>query len=143
MPHAVTGKAGAVSLSAVDQNGKLTEWNLEVRSENVVDRGSGEVAQSRVHLYTDWRATFRALLPDLVDMGIVTVATVPKSAVDLVGTEAAIALKIRTADTNPYFSGTGLVTNIRHTNNIEQPHEFEVTVECSTGSLPTMDATPA
>jgi hypothetical protein len=143
MAHAVTGDGGALSFVGVALNGKLQEWTAEVMGQHVSDRGAGDTGASRAPTFIDWKVTAKAFLKDQADMGIVTVSTVPKSAIDLVNTEVAIAPKIKTGDTNPFFTGTGLVTNIKHTHAIEKPHEYEITVECSTGSLPTMDATPA
>lgn len=138
MAHAVTGKAGAVSLAGGAITGKLTEWSYELTGNSVSDRGAGEDWDSQAPTFSGWKATFKAYAADQAEMSI----TGTTSDVALIDTVAAIALKRKLADTNPWFSASGLVKSFKRTHNIEQPNEVEVTVECSEGVAPVMDTTP-
>ena len=139
MAHGLSGKAGTVTWGGGAINGKLKNWQLEFTGENIVDRGAGEDWQSRIPLFSDWKVTFTAYALDQADWSLSS-ATAETS---LINATSTIALKRKTGDTNPFFTATGLCTNIQRSHDIENPSEFTVVVECSEGVLPTIDTTPA
>jgi hypothetical protein len=139
MAHAITGHAGAVTMAATAVTGKLREWNLRLTSNEIDDRGAGESWASRIATVKDWEATFMMYVTDTTEFSPYGTT----GDLTILGTDIAIALKMRSADTNPFFTDTGLVTNIERTHALESPSEFRITVKSSAGDVPTMDTTPA
>ena len=130
----ITGKDGAVTLGGGAINGTVREWMWEGNSKSVETDGMGDAWIPSVHIRSSWKATIRALAPDVADWDLDQ---------GLLGTAAAVALKRKSADTNPWFSDTGLVTRFSITHNHEEATEFEIDVIGSTASAPTFDTTPA
>lgn len=129
----LTGKAGAASIGGASV--VLTGWEFETTSTNVEATAAGDVATERVHIRKDWRATIRGLLSATPGYDIHT---------DLVGTNAAMVLKILSTDTNGIVQDTGLVTSARVVHNHDAATEIEVEIVSSDGSaLPDYDETPA
>lgn len=130
----LTGKAGAATLGSLTTI-VLDGWEYEETSTNIESHAAGDTHTDRTHLRLDWRATIRGFLA----------VTPPYANIAIpVGTEAAMALKALSADTNPLIADTGLVTRAR----IEWPHDNLVRIEAeimsSDGSAgPTVDTSPA
>lgn len=119
----LTGKAGAATIGGAAV--VLTGWEFETTSTNVDTTAAGDVATDRHHIRLDWRATIRALLSVAPGYDIHT---------DLVGTSAAIVLKILSGDTNGIVEDTGLVTSSRLVHNHDAATELEVEVVSGDGS---------
>jgi hypothetical protein len=129
----ISGKAGAATIGGTAV--VLTGWTFESRSTNIEATAAGDVATERIHLRTDWTATIRARLSATPPYDVHT---------DLVGTEAAIVLKMLAGDTNGVVSDTGLVNRTQIVHNHDGATELEVEVVSSDGSAgPTYDESPA
>lgn len=129
----ITGKAGAVTIAAAGVTGKVREWSLELDAKTVDDTAMGDTWQSQVGLTNSWKASFTAIMPTGSGADFY-----PAS----LGTDVAITLKRVSADTNPVFSGTGILKSIRLRAPAEDLMTYELTVECSAGTAPTFDTTP-
>lgn len=139
MAHAVTGKAGAITWGGGAINGKIQDWRVEFTGQNVGDRGAGEDWESRLPLFSDWTATFTAFALDQADWSLSSAA----AETSLINATSTISLKRKSGDTNPWFTATGLCTNIERTHPIDGNSAYSVTVVCSEGAAPTIDTTPA
>ena len=130
----ITGKDGAISLGGSAVNGKILEWELTSESKNVETDGMGDAWIPSVHIRNKWTVRGRAYALDQADWDLDQ---------GLVGTEAVISLKRKSADTNPYFTDTGLLIRHRVTHNHEEGTEFEFEMQSSDSEAPTFDTTPA
>lgn len=130
---AITGKDGAVSLGGGAIIGKVLEWTFEQTSRNVETGGAGDSHQERIHLRMDWEGSARCEAPDQANWAL---------GQTLVGAAAVFAFKRKASDTNPYVTGTGLVTSHRVTSPYDNRIEYEFRVVCN-GTAPTFDETPA
>lgn len=140
MAHAVSGKAGAVTWGGGAINGKLTNWEANFSAEVIVDRGAGEDWQSRIPNFADWEVTFEAYSLDQADWSLSSAA----AETALINATTTISLKRKSTDLNPWFTATGITTRIERMHPIEgQPSSYRVTVQCSEGTAPTIDTTPA
>ena len=139
MAHGLTGAAGVVTWGGGAINGKLREWTAEFTGNTTSDRGAGESWESRIATFNDWSVSFTAFALDQADWSLSSAAT----EASLIGTTTTISLKRKSGDTNPWFTATGMTTSIRRRHEIENASEYEVTVQCSEGVLPTVDTTPA
>lgn len=130
----ISGQDGAVTIAAAAVTGKITNWDLNVTSKNFESPGAGDDWMERVHLLSDWEASVEFNAPDQAAWDLHQ---------GLVGTNAALALKRKTGDANPYFSATGLVTDAKVTSPIDGAITGTLTVKCSQATAPTFDTTPA
>jgi hypothetical protein len=129
----ITGKDGAISLGGGAVNGKVRSWTLNYTSTNVDASGAGDVVDELVHLRKNWVISGEFLALNQADWDL---------DLSLVGTAAAVALKRIAADTNPFATGTGLVTQMQVTHGYDQPTTVTFEVR-STGTDLTFDTTPA
>ena len=140
MPHAVTGQAGAVTVLGSALNGKLTKWTFTGEDELVDDRGAGELFMSRVGVSRDWTADVEGYVPDQAAMHVLNADEAEWTAAY---STSAVTLKFKSGDTNPYFTGTGLLKSFKVEAGIGGPSTFNFQIVCSEGTAPTIDSTPA
>ena len=129
----ITGKDGAISLGGGAVNGKVTLWELEVTSKNVENDGAGDARVTRTHLREDFTIRGEAYALDQADWDLDQA---------LVGTSSAIALKRKSADTNPYASTTALITRFTVRMPASDNGTFTFEAQCD-GTAITYDNTPA
>src|SRR5687768_11370804 len=131
----ITGKAGAVTIATVAVSGKVEEWKVEIEADAVEDTAAGDIWKSQVYLTSQWVATFTAIMPDAAGWDWYGA---------LVGTDVAIALKRKAADTGLVFSDTGLLKSVELTHPADDVTRYTVVVEGNDGATgPTIDTTPA
>jgi hypothetical protein len=129
----ITGKDGAISLGGGAVNGKVRSWTLNYTSTNVDASGAGDAVDELVHLRKNWVISGEFLALNQADWDL---------DLSLVGTAAVVSLKRIAADTNPFATGTGLVTQMQVTHEYDQPTTVTFEVR-STGTDLTFDTTPA
>lgn len=129
----ITGKDGAASIGGSAVNGKVLGWKLGFSSKNVETTGAGDSVIERVHLAKDWKAE--------IEFEAIDQASWDQHQ-SLVGTSATVSLKRKSADTNPYATGTGLVTDVSLDLPSDNAVKTTITVECNGTDL-TLDTTPA
>lgn len=129
----LSGAAGAVTFAGGAITGKLLGWKLRSKSKNIETTGAGDTVVERIHLVKDWEAEVEWVAPDQASWDMHH---------GLVGTNAAIALKRKVSDTNPFATGTGLYEEIETDAPADGAIKGRGRVVCSGTDL-TFDTQPA
>lgn len=129
---AVTGKAGAVTLAGSAASLRIQSWALSQEIRTVEDTAAGDTLVGRLALFLDYTIEIEGAAHDQANWD---------QHAGLIGTNVAFTLKRKSGDTNPYASGTAMVT--RHSTTA--PHDDRImtslTLQCS-GTALTLDTTP-
>src|ERR1051325_4883446 len=96
----ITGKDGAVTLGGGAVNGKITEWRMATTTKVAETDGCGDPYVTRRFIRGDYTLDIEFHAFDQAAWDLHQV---------MVGTEVVYALKRKSADTNPYATGTALV----------------------------------
>lgn len=120
-----TGHGGSILIAASSPgtalSGKIRGWNFRETANYVESRGAGMPRKHRVATDVDWEATFEAEMVGVEDL--TTVRT-------LLGSDAFISLK---GDTDPYFSGQGMLVEIGGETSADDAIVINCRVVCSEG----------
>lgn len=125
----LTGKNGAVSLGG-SPVADITGWEFTASSVTAKHPAAGDAGPSRTALRLDWEAVVNALY-----QGATTH--------DLLGTEAALVLKLVSSHSSGLVSDTGLVTAVNYGAPLEDAITLDYTIKSFDGSAgPTYNDQP-
>lgn len=144
MPHGLTGQAGAVTLFGTTPgtalNIKLTSWKYRGEIDWVDDTGAGELFESQVAVRKRYRVDVEGIVPNQAARHLFDA---DEAAFTGTTTTAFFALKHKSADTNPYVTGTAGIKEFEITHPIAGVTTATFQLICSEGVAPTFDSTPA